>query len=90
MNRRVRDIALESGVRIIRTMQWGYNRKPDFAALQCIPVNRHLTEREFQRVLEFRGQSAMLYAAKEITKKMIPSRAYESLRDIVFGHSRNQ
>ena len=83
-NRRIRDIALESGIRVIRTMRWGYNQVPDLAALQCIPVNRHFTDEEFRRVLEFRRRSA-LYAAKEITKKIIPSRAYQSLRAGVFG-----
>lgn len=87
INRRLRDIALDSGVRVIRTMQWGYNQKLDLAALQCIPVNRHFTEARFRQVLEFRRRSAMLYAAKEITKKVMPSRTYESLRRMVFGHS---
>jgi peptidoglycan/xylan/chitin deacetylase (PgdA/CDA1 family) len=87
INRRVRDIALESGVRVIRTMRWGYNQKPDFAALECVPVNRHLTERKFRQVLEFRRGSAMLYATKQIAKRMLPGRTYNSLRDIVFRHS---
>jgi peptidoglycan/xylan/chitin deacetylase (PgdA/CDA1 family) len=87
MSRRVRDIALESGVRVIRTTRWGYNQNPDYTALECIQVNRHFTEGEFKKVLEFRRRSAVLYAAKEITKKIIPSRAYESLRGIVYGHS---
>jgi peptidoglycan/xylan/chitin deacetylase (PgdA/CDA1 family) len=79
IDRRVRDIALESGIRAIRVMRWGYNRIPDLAALECIPVNRHFTDEEFRRVLTFRRRSA-LYAAKEITKRMIPSRTYQSLR----------
>lgn len=90
MNRRIRSIALETGVRVIRTTRWGYNRKPDWAGLQCVMVNRHFTEREFRRVLEFRRRSVVLYAAKEIVKKTIPSRAYESLRGMVFGHSGNK
>ena len=87
VNRRVQDIALESGVPVIRTTRWGYNPSPDFAALQCIQVTRHFTEGEFRQVLDFRRRSALLYAAKELTKKLIPSRAYESLRGMVFGHS---
>ena len=87
MNRRIRDIALETGVRVIRTTRWGYNQNPDLGALQCIQVTRHFTEAEFRRVLEFRRRSAVLYAAKEIIKKAIPSRTYESLRDMMFGHS---
>ena len=87
INRRVRDIALESGIRVTRTMRWGYNQKPDFAALECVPVNRHFTERKFRQVLEFRRDSAMLYAAKQIAKRMLPGRTYNSLRDIVFRNS---
>jgi peptidoglycan/xylan/chitin deacetylase (PgdA/CDA1 family) len=90
MNQRIRKVALESGVRVIRTTQWGFNPQPDFTALQCVQITRHFTENEFRRLLEFRGRSALLYAAKEITKKMIPSRAYESLRGLVFGHSSNK
>jgi peptidoglycan/xylan/chitin deacetylase (PgdA/CDA1 family) len=87
VNRRVREIALESGIRVIRTMRWGYNRNPDFAALECVPLNRHCTEEEFRHVLEFRRRSVTLYAAKEITKKVVPIRAYELLRGIVLGRS---
>ena len=88
-NLRIRNIALESGIRVIRTMLWGYNQIPDLAALQCIPVNRHLTDEEFRRVLKFRRQSA-LFAAKEITKKIIPSKVYESLRTSVVGRLRRK
>jgi peptidoglycan/xylan/chitin deacetylase (PgdA/CDA1 family) len=87
IDRRVRDIVLESGVRVIRTTRWGYNRHLDFAALQCIQVNRHFTEAEFRRILGFRRRSAMLYAAKQITKKIVPARTYLSLRRKVFGQS---
>lgn len=87
MNRRLRAIALESGIKVIRTMQWGYNQKLDLRAVQCIPVNCYFTEARFRQVLEFRRRSAMLYAVKEITKKMVPSRTYESLRRMVFRHS---
>jgi peptidoglycan/xylan/chitin deacetylase (PgdA/CDA1 family) len=87
INRRVRDSALESGIRVIRTMRWGYNQNPNFSALECVPINRHLTEGKFRRVLEFRQGSAMLYATKQLAKSLLPSRTYNSLRDIVFRHS---
>jgi peptidoglycan/xylan/chitin deacetylase (PgdA/CDA1 family) len=83
-DRRIRAIALESGVRAIRLMRWGFNSILDFRALECIPVNRHFTDAEFLRVLKFRRRPT-LYAVKEITKMLIPSRAYESLRKNVFG-----
>jgi peptidoglycan/xylan/chitin deacetylase (PgdA/CDA1 family) len=87
LNRRVSDIALESGIRAIRTMRWGYNQKPDFAALECVPINRHFAEWKFRQVMEFRHDSAMLYATKQIAKRILPSRTYNSLRDIVVRHS---
>jgi peptidoglycan/xylan/chitin deacetylase (PgdA/CDA1 family) len=88
-DQRVRAIALESDIRVIRTMRWGYNQDPDFTALECVPVNRHFTDEEFRRVLEFRRRSA-LYAAKEVTKKIIPSRTYENLRTSLFGRLRRK
>lgn len=87
IDRRVRDIALESGIRIIRTTRWGYNQPLDLAALQCIQVNGHFTEREFRRTLEFRSHSGMLYAAKQITKKIVPTRTYIWLRRNILGRS---
>ena len=86
LNRRVRDVARELGVKVIRTMRWGYNKRLDPMALQCIPVNRRFTDKEFGHVLEQRNRS-LLYAAKQITKKMLPGRAYETLRGTVFGSS---
>jgi peptidoglycan/xylan/chitin deacetylase (PgdA/CDA1 family) len=88
IDKRVQAIVLETGVKVIRTTRWGYNQPLDLAALQCIQVNRHFTEVEFRRVLGFRRRSAMLYAAKQITKKIVPARAYLSLRRRVFGQSR--
>jgi peptidoglycan/xylan/chitin deacetylase (PgdA/CDA1 family) len=82
MNHGVQAIALETGVRVIRTMRWGYNRRVDLTALECIPVNRHSTEAEFTRVLEFRSQ-AVAYAAKQITRTVVPKSIYEPLRDMV-------
>jgi peptidoglycan/xylan/chitin deacetylase (PgdA/CDA1 family) len=84
---RIRDIALESGIRVIRTTRWGYNTILDLTALQCIPVNRYFTDEEFRRVLALRRRSA-LYTAKEITKKVIPIRSYQSLRNGVLARRR--
>ncbi len=82
MDRRVQAVALETGARAIRTMRWGYNRRLDLAALECIPLNRHSTEAEFRRMLEFRSP-ALAYAAKEIARKLIPAGLYGSLRETV-------
>jgi peptidoglycan/xylan/chitin deacetylase (PgdA/CDA1 family) len=78
---RVRALAQEAGVRASRTMRWGYNRNPNLAALECIPVNRYTSEAEFGQILKFQ-RSNSLYFAKEIGKKLLPSRFYECLRDL--------
>jgi len=84
VTRRVREVAIETGMRVIRTMKWGYNPRPDFVSLDCIPVNRHLTEMEFTRLLEFRNM-AMIYRGKQIAKKLMPSKLYETAREFLFG-----
>jgi peptidoglycan/xylan/chitin deacetylase (PgdA/CDA1 family) len=84
ITRKVRDTAIDLGIRAIRTMKWGYNPHPDFVSLDCIPVNRHLTEMEFTRILEFRDM-ALLYRGKQITKKLLPMKLYESVRESLFG-----
>jgi len=84
ITRRVRAMAVEAGIRVIRTMKWGYNPDPDLVSLDCIPVNRHLTEMEFRRILEFRN-IAMMYRGKQIAKKLMPSRLYEKVRGFLFG-----
>ena len=69
------------GVRAIRTMHWGYNERPDLTALECIPLNRHSTELEFRRVLEFRSQ-ALAYAAKQMARKLVPKSLYGPFREL--------
>src|SRR6266481_2681222 len=76
---KVRAIAVEAGMLVIRTMKWGYNPKPNLVSLDCIPVNRHLAEMEFRRILEFRN-IAMMYRGKQIAKKLMPSKLYETVR----------
>jgi len=83
MNSAVREAALRSGLRVIRTMRWGFNRRPDFAALETIPLNRHTDDREFQNLLEGR-QSRLLYLGKQAAKALVPARAYERLRGWLF------
>jgi peptidoglycan/xylan/chitin deacetylase (PgdA/CDA1 family) len=85
MDRRVQQVAVESGVRLIRTMRWGYNRKPDPLAIQCVPLSQAVNEKKFGQALKFKHQSSMLYMFKELVKKLLPGRAYETLRGSVFG-----
>lgn len=87
IDRRVQRLALEAGARVIRTMRWGYNRRLKPSAVECVPVNRFFTEKEFGRVLKFRNRS-LDYALKQAAKKLIPGAAYERLRERVFGRGR--
>jgi len=84
INPMVRAIALEAGVRVIRTMRWGYNEPAEMRALDCIPLNRYSSEREFEQVLKCRRRT-FLYAAKEMTKKLMPEQGYALLRRALMG-----
>ena len=88
INARVRSIALEQGIRVIRTMRWGYNKQIDLTALETIPINRHTNDKKFLNILEQRD-SQLLYAAKETLKRLVPLRSYERLRGLVFKFSKN-
>ena len=60
-------------------MQWGFNASPDFANLEAVPLNRHLGDRQFQKILA--GKSPRLaYLGKEAVKTLMPARTYEQLR----------
>lgn len=85
INRAVRKLAREAGAKIIRTMRWGYNWHADPVSLECIPLNRYLSEWEFRQILKLRAASVIPYTAKQIVKKIIPVRAYEQVRRRVFG-----
>jgi peptidoglycan/xylan/chitin deacetylase (PgdA/CDA1 family) len=84
INTLVRNLALEYGMPVIRTMKWGYNLRRELADLECVPLHRHQTEEEFTRLLRARRRSP-LYAAKETAKKLVPARAYEALREAFFS-----
>ena len=79
----IRRVALESGMRIIRTMRWGYNCRFDPASLECIPLNRYTSDSEFRRILQGRNKP-FLYTGKQFIKKLVPSRVYESVRTGIF------
>jgi peptidoglycan/xylan/chitin deacetylase (PgdA/CDA1 family) len=83
MNEHVREVALGFGVEVIRTMRWGYNKIPDLTALETIPINGHTDSGKFQKILEAR-QTPYLYYGKQAMKALVPSRAYEKLRTLLF------
>jgi len=82
LDARVRAATFICGMHIIRTMRWGFNDQPDFGALQCIPLNRHVTPEQFEDILNRRRRVAMalLYQTKEAFKTVLPGRTYEGLR----------
>ena len=79
----VRAAALGTGIKIIRTMRWGLNRRLDFTGLETIPVNRHTNERQFQKILGGK-QPHLLYFGKQAAKALVPARTYERLRGWIF------
>ncbi len=87
MSEHVREVALGFGVRVIRTMQWGFNHPPDLTALETVPVNRHTKAPQFQRILQGK-QPQILYFGKQAAKALVPARAYEKLRNLIFKLSR--
>jgi hypothetical protein len=63
-------------------MRWGFNQQVNLLNLQCVPMHRGVTEKDFARLLQFRGAN-LLYAFKEMLKRTLPEKAYNSLRDKV-------
>lgn len=88
VNSRTGSIAAELGVRVMRTMRWGYNEKLDLMALETVPINRHVNERKFVRILESR-RTPLLYAGKEALKRLVPLPMYERLRKLLFSFSKS-
>ncbi len=84
LSEHLREVALGFGVEVIRTMRWGFNHHPDQTALETVPVNRHLTELQFQKILRGEPPPRLLYFGKQAAKALVPARAYERLRGLVF------
>jgi peptidoglycan/xylan/chitin deacetylase (PgdA/CDA1 family) len=80
INAQVRSLAVESGVKVIRTMRWGYNKKLDLTNLQCVPINSRTTEKNFNDALRFRSMN-LTYGLKETLKKILPMTVYQRVRD---------
>jgi peptidoglycan/xylan/chitin deacetylase (PgdA/CDA1 family) len=80
MSAAVRETAAQFGVKLIRTMHWGYNRHLDLLNLQCIPINSRTSEKQFRNIMQFRNVS-LGYALKQTAKSMLPGALYQKLRD---------
>jgi peptidoglycan/xylan/chitin deacetylase (PgdA/CDA1 family) len=89
INGHVREAAVEQGVRIIRSMRWGYNQKPDLLDMETVPINRYTNEKKFLRIMESRNPR-MLYAGKEALKRLIPLRFYQMIRRLAFKFSKSE
>lgn len=85
-NATVRRVAAELGLRALRTMRWGRNDPPRLDALECLPLNHAITPARLGKILDGRGLAWLkaLYLGKQALKALIPPRAYESARAIVF------
>lgn len=89
INAQVRAAAVEQGVRIIRSMRWGYNQKPDLLDMETVPINRYTNDKKFRGILELRNPQ-MLYAGKEALKRLIPLRFYQIIRRLAFKFSKSE
>ena len=88
-NQQVRDVAVEQGVRVIRSMRWGYNQKLDLLEMETVPINRFTNDKKFRGILELRNPR-MIYAGKEALKRLIPLRFYQIIRRTVFKFSKSE
>ncbi len=84
LNEHIREVALGFEVDAIRTMCWGYNEKLDLTSIETIPINRYTDDRKFQRIVEARHRRRIAYAGKQALKVIVPSRAYEQMRALLF------
>ena len=89
INAQVRAAAVEQGVRIIRSMRWGYNQKPVLLDMETVPINRYTSEKNFQKILEAHN-AQILYAGKEALKRLIPLRFYQMIRRLAFKFSKSE
>jgi peptidoglycan/xylan/chitin deacetylase (PgdA/CDA1 family) len=87
MNEHVREVALGFGVKVIRTMRWGFNVKPDMTYLETVPINRHTNSNKFSKILQGK-QPHLLYFGKQAAKAIVPLRAYERIRSWIFNVGR--
>ncbi len=79
MDERVRAIALETGLRVIRTLRWGYNQLLDLTRIEAFSPNRFTTAAAFGCLLAPRRQG-LAYASKQMGKWILPEQSYQWLR----------
>ncbi|MDW8309081.1 MAG: polysaccharide deacetylase family protein, partial [Verrucomicrobiales bacterium] len=89
LNAALRAAALERGLRVIRTMRWGFNRRLDLTALETVPIHCDTDARAFAAILAGR-QPRALYAVKETLKALMPIGVYERLRALAFRLRRHR
>ena len=84
LNEHVREVALGFDFQAIRTMRWGYNERMDLTALETVPINRYTDDGKFRFVIEARNPTRFMYFGKQAMKSLVPSRAYEKIRNSIF------
>lgn len=87
---RVRRVAGELGLEVVRTMRWGLNDNTPMDDLECLPLNRKITPARFERLIDGRGLGWLrtVYVGKELLKKALPQEAYYHLREWLAGPAR--
>jgi peptidoglycan/xylan/chitin deacetylase (PgdA/CDA1 family) len=89
LNARVREVAIELGVRLMRTMRYGFNVKPDLLALETVPLNCYMNDKKFEQLIRS-PRVPWVYSSKETLKRLIPMRGYEGLRTLLVKIARPQ
>jgi len=84
VNARIRHVASEMGVEVLRTMHWGYNARVKLTDLECAPINQNCVGGEFDRILKLQNRF-LIYKTKEIVKTLVPLALYAALRRRIAG-----
>lgn len=79
---RVLRVSGECGYRLVRTLEWGYNRGRDPLRIESVTMNRHTAGRWSGVLLSPGGEAAKksLSRVKDVVKKVAPS-VYRGMRD---------
>ena len=87
---RVMESARACGYRVLRTIEWGYNRQPDPLRCESITINRRTGGRWCQPLLHPRGEAfkKALYRVKETLKNTAFRKLYFQMRGV--GTSANR
>ena len=85
-NGRVRAACANAGMRALRTMKWGLNKKANFFDLETIALHRDFPIARFEKIIDGRGlwRLRATYVGKQMLKSLLPIGLYEHARNFVF------